>query len=213
MRNLIISAHSDDEIIGVGGTIAKLISEGDEVYVLIFKYGSDLPGVLTSWPIMSPEELKKRRIKEAKHADKYLGVSETIFLGLDGNMYESWNVEYYNKFLKILKDISPDRIFFHSKFDAHKDHHFVNEKVNEILKNIPRKPQLYTYEINLWKLGIREPKVVFDVSKFFKKKIRALKFFKTQYPSIVLLEPLIYLKAIQAGKLIGRRYGEVFYEG
>ncbi len=211
MTTLIISAHSDDEVIGVGGTIAKLASEGEDVHVLIFKYGADLPGVLTSWPIMSKEKLKKRRIAEARKADKYLGVKETIFLGLDGKLNESWDENYHFKLLHIIKEINPSRIFFHSKFDSHKDHLFVNKKVMEVLKDWKKKPELFTYEINMWKMGIGDPKVIYDITKYFKKKIRALKYFRTQLPSILLLEPMVYLKAIHAGKFVGTRYAEVFY--
>ncbi len=211
MTTLVVSAHPDDEVIGVGGTIAKLASEGEEVYVLIFKYGADLPGVLTSWPIMSKEKLKRERISEAKKADKYLGVKETIFLGLEGDMKREWNDEYYFKVLKLLRELKPDKIFFHSKFDSHKDHLFVHRKMKEIIGDWGGKSEIFTYEINMWKLGIGEPKVIYDITKYFKKKIKALKFFRTQLPSIILLEPMIYLKAIRAGKLIGARYAELFY--
>lgn len=34
MNVLVIAPHPDDEIIGVGGTIAKRIAQGDNVYVL-----------------------------------------------------------------------------------------------------------------------------------------------------------------------------------
>lgn len=36
MRILVISAHSDDETFGMGGTILKHIDVGDEVHWLIF---------------------------------------------------------------------------------------------------------------------------------------------------------------------------------
>ena len=39
MRVLIIAPHPDDEIIGVGGTIAKRAKAGDEVYVCIVTKG------------------------------------------------------------------------------------------------------------------------------------------------------------------------------
>ena len=41
MKNkiLIIAAHPDDEILGCGGTVSRLISEGAEVYTLILGEG------------------------------------------------------------------------------------------------------------------------------------------------------------------------------
>lgn len=36
MNVLVIAPHPDDEIIGVGGTIAKRIAQGDNVYVCMY---------------------------------------------------------------------------------------------------------------------------------------------------------------------------------
>ena len=38
-RILILAPHPDDEILGVGGTIAKYSKEGKNNYVVIFSYG------------------------------------------------------------------------------------------------------------------------------------------------------------------------------
>jgi len=39
MRNLVIASHPDDEVLGCGGTIARLASEGHEVYIAILGEG------------------------------------------------------------------------------------------------------------------------------------------------------------------------------
>ena len=39
MKVLVIAPHADDEIIGVGGTIAKHIYNGDDVFVCIVTRG------------------------------------------------------------------------------------------------------------------------------------------------------------------------------
>ena len=210
MTALIFSAHSDDEVIGVGGTIAKLSKEED-VYVLIFKYGADLPGILTSWPFMNMEKLRKIRIEEAGRADKYLGVKRTMFLGLEGDMEKNWNANHHANVIRIIKEVNPDKIFVHSKFDIHRDHLFVNKKVNQILNEIGVNPEIYYYDINLWKKSLGEPNFIMDISQYFWKKLKALRFFKSQAFSLLILEPLIYIKAINAGRMIGKRYGEVFY--
>lgn len=40
---LVVAAHPDDEILGVGGTVARHVAEGDEVYAVILGGGTDLP--------------------------------------------------------------------------------------------------------------------------------------------------------------------------
>ena len=39
MKILIVAAHPDDEIIGCGGTIARLVKEGHKAYSLILGEG------------------------------------------------------------------------------------------------------------------------------------------------------------------------------
>ncbi len=36
---LVVAAHPDDEILGVGGTVARHVAEGDEVYAVILGEG------------------------------------------------------------------------------------------------------------------------------------------------------------------------------
>ena len=39
MKVLVIAPHPDDEILGVGGTMAKRSAKGDEVYVCVVTKG------------------------------------------------------------------------------------------------------------------------------------------------------------------------------
>ncbi|HDQ59737.1 MAG TPA: PIG-L family deacetylase, partial [Candidatus Woesearchaeota archaeon] len=85
MTTIVCAAHADDEVIGLGGTIAKLASEGEDVVVIIFFYGAGSVGRLSSWPPwLSREDVVKQRVKESKQAGEILGVHKTIFLGMDG---------------------------------------------------------------------------------------------------------------------------------
>ena len=63
---LVIAPHPDDETLGMGGTIAKLLSEGHNVHILIVS--GHLP------PLYDIEDYKKT-ISEAKKAFNILGVN------------------------------------------------------------------------------------------------------------------------------------------
>ena len=53
MRVLVIAPHPDDEIIGVGGTVAKRVREGNEVYVCVVTKGTS--------PLFRPDFVEQGR--------------------------------------------------------------------------------------------------------------------------------------------------------
>ncbi len=206
---MVFAAHPDDEIIGVGGTIAKL-SKKHDVYVVVFSYGSGEKGKIWSWPpTIEREKLKEARIKESKRAAKIVGAKNVFFLGIEEDIHKHFN-EFHREALKrLIAKYKPIAVFYHSKFDGHKEHRFVHKVVSEILDEMGYKGKRYTYEINTFSLFAGR-KYVVDISKFFAKKMKALKEFKTQLPSIVGLKPVILMRTSILGKVFGKKYVEVF---
>ncbi len=74
MKNkiIVVAPHADDEIIGCGGTIAKAISQGDEVYIVIATNAN-----LGAPELFNEEAIAKVR-GEALKAHEYLGVTKTF---------------------------------------------------------------------------------------------------------------------------------------
>jgi len=72
-KALVIAAHPDDEILGCGGTIARLINEGYEAYTLVLGEGITSRSGKKGGKI---EELKKQMEK----ADKLLGIKKVFEL-------------------------------------------------------------------------------------------------------------------------------------
>ena len=76
--------HPDDETFGCGGTIAKKISEGHHVLIVIMTDGRyalfKVSGITSDPP---PEQIKEIRRKELKRAVSHLGVSENNLIFLD----------------------------------------------------------------------------------------------------------------------------------
>jgi len=215
MATLICAAHPDDEVIGCGGTIAKL-SKKEDVIVLIFTYGGGsifgLPDTMTSWPLfMSDEELILRRIEEAENADKVLGVKQTYFLGIRGNLPERFSNAHKEIISNIIKQFKINKIFFHSIKDGHPDHLAVNAVMREIIKSTKQKIEVHTYQVNLFDFSKKDPEIIMDVSREYKKKLEALECFKSQRLWTLLLKPMILFKGIHFGKKAGVKFAEYFY--
>ena len=73
-RILVIAPHADDEILGCGATMAKEISDGNDVYVLI------CTNAHVGAPELFSEESILRVRQEAVNAHHFLGVKDTLFL-------------------------------------------------------------------------------------------------------------------------------------
>jgi len=216
---LVICSHSDDQIIGVGGAIAKYAREGYDVHTIILSFGEGVK------PHIRKDIVSKARIKEAQRADKIIGGKGVIFIGLKENRFE----EDFEKrgmaenFKKIIASIKPVKIFTHSADDAHRDHRASFRIVFKTYKQMKLKADLYTFEVwNVINFKKRnKPKLVVDTSDTFNIKIKALKAFKSQinlstfYNYLVLnnfLFFLIYIKDVLNGIKHNTKYAEVFYK-
>ena len=187
MKVLVIAPHPDDEIIGVGGTIAKRVACGDEVYVCVVTKG--IP------PIFNEAFIEQDR-KECREADQLLGVKETIFLDFPAVMLETVpRYQFNGKIGDVVQRIKPDEVYIPHRGDMQIDHQMVVDaamvalrpKYDHIVKRI------YAYETlseTGWNIPntMNEfiPTVYEDISDFIEKKIKAMSIFQSQiaeYPS------------------------------
>jgi LmbE family N-acetylglucosaminyl deacetylase len=216
---LVICAHSDDQIIGLGGTIAKYAKEGFDVHTIVLSFGEKVK------PHLRREIISKTRIKESQRADKIIGGKGVIFIGLKENHFEEDfdNRGIADNFKKIIAGLKPIKIFTHSVDDAHPDHRAAFRVVLKIYNQMKLKSDLYTFEIwHLINIKKRDkPKLVIDISDTFKTKIKALKAFKSQinlstfYNYLVLnnfMFFLMYIKDMLNGIKYNTKYAEVFYK-
>ena len=181
MNVLVIAPHKDDEVLGVGGTIAKYTSNGNIVYVCIVCSGKE--------PLFSSEKDKKAQI-ECIQADKYLGVKETIFLDYPAAMLETIPRHMLNNsFIMVIQKIKPEVVYLPHRGDMQLDHKMVVDaamvalrpKYNHVVKKI------YAYE-TLSETGWDVPNIsndfvptsYNDISDYLDKKVDALRMFKSQ---------------------------------
>lgn len=205
---LVVCAHSDDQILGPGGTIAKYAKEGKDIHTIILSYG------IYALPWLKEYVAKRTRIKEANDADKVIGGKGVVFFDL---MEGKFNEEYEekkvdNQLASMIRKIKPTKIFTHSFEDPHPDHKATYEIVKKALKISRLRPDIFLFDI--WNpISIRKsdlPRMYVDISDSFKIKIKALKCFPSQWSSMMALTWNVYLKAIINGFHIHKRFGERF---
>ncbi|MBS3124303.1 PIG-L family deacetylase [Candidatus Woesearchaeota archaeon] len=198
---VVMSAHSDDYVLGVGGTIAKYVQEGKKVYAVVFCTGE------MSHPWMKERIIKKLRWEEALQASKILGCS-TLALNLKETKVEEMfkkNKEEH-KLIQFLKYKKPTKIITHSPEDYHPDHKAVYRITKQMVDKLNRqnnpkqkaikteniKPEVYIYSIwNPVSIYTSYPSLYVDISKHITTKLKALKAFRSQqlhisYPIFLL---------------------------
>jgi len=114
MRVLVLSAHPDDETIGMGGTIAKLASEGHEVHLSV---------LTSSFPPLWPKEEYEVRRRQCLAAAKVLGIKQTHFLDYPTTMTDTVPQNEINtKIAEIVKQVDPSVVYAPTINDIHIDH-------------------------------------------------------------------------------------------
>ena len=186
---LVVCAHSDDQLIGAGGTIAKYAREGKKVHTIIFSFGEK------SHPWLQRRVTVEMRVREAHGADKVVGGRGVTFLGLTEG--------------KFLEELASKK----SIDDPLPDHRAVYKSLMDVLNKTDFKGEVYSF--NVWNpLTIKNrkrPRMIVDISKTFKCKIEALRCFKSQRMALLQLVPAVWIRAIKNGFSSDFKYGEKFY--
>lgn len=205
---LVFCAHSDDEVISSGASIAKYAEEGKEVIVNIFSYGE------ASNPIVQSEVIINERILEANRIGNYLGIKEIKFLGItDGRIFEKINdQEFLDKIKDIINKNKPNKILVHAANDPHRDHRSAHKIIIKVVDSLKTKYDVFTFDvwnvINVFRKNKLELYV--DVSNTFDKKLNALKMFDSQKLYVNTLLPSILFNAKLNGSKINCKYAEKF---
>lgn len=210
MKALVFAPHNDDEVLGVGGTIAKLVNQGNEVYVC----------EVTTWK-ENPDGFKGIQ-KQALEAHDILGVKETFFLNIPVVHVKETATHIKNKkFQDIVDFVKPEIAFIPHIGDMHVDHSETAIAAMVALRPIgnPQLKCIYAYETlseTEWNIPNTAnafiPNVWSDITDTFNIKMEAMKCFNTQlreFPHPRSLEALEALARLRAST-VGVGYAEAF---
>jgi LmbE family N-acetylglucosaminyl deacetylase len=210
MKSLIIAAHPDDEVLGCGGTIAKLAAQGEEVYILILATG------LTSrvgFDLEKTPDALQTHLERARRAGALLGAKNVNFAGFpDQKMDTLPLLEITHRIEAEIESIKPQTIFTHHGGDLNLDHVITFRATltatRPMAGSVVR--AVYAYEVpssTEWAFQKFEPKfqpnLFHDISDSLPKKIEAMQIYESearQFP---------HPRSPEALEAIARRWGAV----
>lgn len=213
MRILVISAHPDDETIGMGGTIAKHVDSGDEVYWSIVTQAYT--------PTWTEEYLETAR-KQVFDVQKVYGIKKVFFCGFPTVRLNTVpHNELSSALQKIVNQVKPEMVYTTSQEDINLDHRIVYECTLVATRPLPGNSvrRLLCYEIGpTTRFGLPQgssgfiPNVFNDISDHLEIKLKAMRCYKTelrQYPHPRSEEGLRLL-ARERGLSVGMNAAESF---
>ena len=187
MNVLVLAPHADDEIIGCGGTIAKLAAGGNQVYLCIVTNGRP--------PLFDNSEAQKNHwphnnYLETQRSNSIVGIKKTIYLDYPAAMLETVpRYELNGRLIDLVKDIQPEELYIPHFGDMQKDHQIVAEaSMVAIRPKYAFSPKrVYGYE-TLSETGWNMPSIAnefipnayVDISDFLELKLNAMNCYSSQ---------------------------------
>lgn len=186
MKILVIAAHPDDEIYGMGGTIAKLSALGHEVHVLIVTDGCTSQYRNDS----RLSEILRQKRQEAERANAIVGVTRVHFGDFpDMKLDTIPHVEVNALIERAVAEIQPDAVYTHFYGDVNVDHQMVYRSTLVAVRPVPEQcvKALYCYRVpssTEWSPQLSHtaflPNVMVDISAYADKKAQALAAYQTE---------------------------------
>ncbi|RLB01757.1 MAG: PIG-L family deacetylase [Deltaproteobacteria bacterium] len=198
-RILVLAPHTDDGEFGCGGSIVRLIEEGKEVFYVAFSAAEK------SVPKEFPNDILKKEVREAT---KVLGISKEnlIILSYPVRDFPLYRQEILEDMIRLNEKLKPDIVFLPSPNDTHQDHQTIAQEGFRAFK----RTTILGYEIPWNNLTFNTNAFIFLEENHIRKKIEALKCYKSQMHRIYASEEFIKSLARTRGTQIGCKYAEVF---
>lgn len=216
---LVVAAHPDDELLGCGGTAARLAQEGHAVYMAILGEG------ITSRSARR-EEADERALSDLRDCShrvaKLLGVKELSLHSLPDNRFDTLPLLDVVKIVEDLIDrFRPAAVYTHHGGDLNVDHQVVSRAVLTATRPVEGHPvgELYMFEIassTEWAFQqlspAFKPNVFVDIEQTLSLKLEGMRLYESEarpFPHPRSAEALTAI-AQRWGSVVGRKAAEAF---
>lgn len=210
MNILVVAAHPDDELLGCGGTAARLSREGHSVYMSIL--GEGITSRHKARAEAEGSALESLRAASQRVAD-LIGAKDLSMHGLPDNRFDSVALL---EVIKIVEELvarwRPEAVYTHHAGDLNVDHRVLSQAVLTATRPMEGHPvrDVYMFEIassTEWAFqqlapGFR-PNVFVDISATLATKLEGMR----QYESEIRTFP--HPRSSEALTAIARRWGSV----
>ena len=199
MNILIIAAHPDDEVLGMGGTIRKLFQNNNKIHLTVMSEGASAQYI--------DKKMIKIRQDSCRKSGKVLGISSFSFFDFpDAKLDSIPQLEINKELEKIISKFKPKIVYTTPSNDISKDHLTTHECTLVATRpHASNVKQVLSYEVPGPVKTTFTPNVYENISKEFSYKINAFKKNKSEiekfphYRSIEALEMLSKKRGIEAG--------------
>jgi LmbE family N-acetylglucosaminyl deacetylase len=210
---LVVAAHPDDEILGLGGTVASHAARGDRVRLAVM-----CEGITSRYKPEWDAEVRK----QAKEAARILGVTDLVLGNLPDQRLETLPLsDVVKEVVSLITEWQPEVIYTHFSGDINRDHRILTEAVLVAARpySAPSVKEILMFETpssTEWSspalTASFQPNVYVDISEFVEQKIKAFSCYSAeirQRPHPRSPEALAD-RARYWGSVINRRGAEAF---
>lgn len=196
---LVLAPHTDDGEFGCGGTIARFLEEGRQVYYVAFST------CRASVPDGQPEDILKVELLKSMKCYN-IPQEQIVILDYPVRNFNSYRQNILDDMIRIGKDIQPDLVLMPSIQDIHQDHRTIAEEAMRAYKKV----SLLGYELPWNNFSFNNQTYVALDEQHIAKKIQAIGNYKSQsnreYSDPEFTRGLARAHGVQ----VGRKYAEVF---
>jgi LmbE family N-acetylglucosaminyl deacetylase len=210
MRILVVAAHPDDEILGCGGTMARLAREGHEVRIAILAEG--MSSRYAHREDVDPRQLQQLHTCAQQAADK-VGAKEIVLSKLPDNRLDTVPLLDVVKLVEeMVARFRPEAIYTHHPGDLNVDHGVVHRAVLTATRPLAGQcvSEIYAFEVpssTEWAFQRLEPSfrpsVFVDITETLEMKIEALACYDTE------VRKFPHPRSPEALRAIAARWGSV----
>jgi LmbE family N-acetylglucosaminyl deacetylase len=186
-RVLVIAAHPDDEILGCGGTAARLVMEGHEVHFAILGEGLTARHSQRTDADVSQLAILHRH---AHAASATVGVRNLVLQKLPDNRLDTVPLLEVVKLVEtLIEKLQPQVIYTHHPGDLNVDHGVIHRAVLTATRPMAGQcvREIYAFEVpssTEWAFSslqpVFRPNVFIDVSATIETKIAAMACYETE---------------------------------